>query len=110
MRVILRMSFLILLAVASLSPLAHGQGCTMCYTAAAQQSAQGKHALDVGILMLLMPAIGMFCGLFFFVWRSKEPPNSVASKSLGLNEVSVVDWERAADNEEALQSWPNERY
>ena len=94
MKAILRASFFLLI-LASAAPVVHGQGCTMCYTAAAQQSAAGKHALDVGILMLLTPAIGMFCGLFFFVWRSKE------KQSLGAAE---------ADHEEALESWPNERY
>ena len=86
-------ALLLLLALASLAPVAHSQGCTMCYTAAAQQSAQGKHALDVGILMLLTPAIGMFCGLFFFVWRSKEKQA-----------------DRAEVNEEAFESWPNEKF
>ena len=92
MKTIIRAS-LFLLALASVVPVAHGQGCTMCYTAAAQQSAQGKHALDVGILMLLTPAIGMFCGLFFFVWRSKEKQA-----------------DRAEVNEEAFESWPNEKF
>ena len=109
MKTIIRASML-LLVLATVVPVAYGQGCTMCYTAAAQQSAQGKHALDVGILMLLIPAIGMFCALFFFVWRSKEPANSVDSQSLPLERITVVDWERAEDHEEALHSWPNERY
>jgi H+/Cl- antiporter ClcA len=103
---------LVLLAVAALTPAAQGQGCTMCYTAAAQQSAQGKHALDVGILVLLTPALGIFCGVFFFVWRSKESQGSDQPKP-ALETVSgfppVIDWERAGDNEEELESWPNER-
>jgi hypothetical protein len=67
MKTIARISLILLGAARAFS-----QGCTMCYTAAAQQSEQGKHALDIGILMLLIPAIAMFCGLFFLIWRSKD--------------------------------------
>jgi hypothetical protein len=72
---------LVLLAAVFLPAAAYGQGCTMCYTAAAAQSAQGKHALDVGILFLLTPALCIFGGVFYVAWRHHEaPPES--------------DWER----------------
>ncbi len=55
--------------------LGHAQGCAMCYTAAAQQSAAGKHALNVGILFLLMPALSIFCGVVYAAWKhSGEDP------------------------------------
>ncbi len=88
MKALARFSLFLLLAAAAAAP-AYAQGCTMCYTAAAQQSAQGKHALNMGILMLLLPAIGMFCGLFFLVWRSKEAPVT------GVMEDRVQDYEEA---------------
>jgi hypothetical protein len=47
----------------------YAQGCAMCYTAAAQQSAAGKHALNVGILFLLMPALSIFCGVVYAAWK-----------------------------------------
>ena len=109
-------TLLVLLAVAGLAPAAHGQGCAMCAATASQASAQGKHALNVGILVLLAPTLAIFCGVFFFVWRSKEPPNSAGrilmspSPTLVLTDVSAVNWERAGDNEEALPSWANEKY
>ena len=63
----------ILTAVLALAPLqAAAQGCAMCYTAAAQQSAQGKAALDAGILILLIPAIAIFCGVFLVAYRHRD--------------------------------------
>lgn len=60
-------------AVLVLAPLqAAAQGCAMCYTAAAQQSAQGKAALDLGILILLIPAIAIFCGVFLAAYRHRD--------------------------------------
>ena len=109
-------TLLVLLAVAGLAPAAHGQGCAMCAATASQASAQGKHALNVGILVLLAPTLAIFCGVFFFVWRSKEPPNSAdrslmsPTPTLVLTDVSAVNWERTGDNEEALPSWANEKY
>jgi hypothetical protein len=101
------MALLLLAAVAVLTPAAHAQGCAMCAATASQASAQGKHALNVGILILLAPTLAIFCGVFFFVWRSKEPPNS--APALLLTDVSGVEFERVEDNEEALASWPNEK-
>ena len=115
MKPILRGSLLLLLVIASLAPLANAQGCTMCYTAAAQQSAAGKHALDVGILVLLTPALGIFCGVFYFVWRSREAPGPLAVEEAGGGSAADV-WERAGANElakedqEVTQSWPNAKY
>jgi hypothetical protein len=109
-------SLLLLLALAALTPVVQAQGCAMCAATASQASAQGKHALNVGILVLLAPTLAIFCGVFFFVWRSKEPPNSAGrilmspSPTLVLTDVSAVNWERAGDNEEALPSWANEKY
>src|SRR5580658_1117289 len=85
-------SILLLLILIGLAPLAQAQGCAMCAATASQASAQGKHALNVGILMLLAPTLAIFCGVFFFVWRSKEPPNS-ASALLPAS-VAGLSWER----------------
>jgi len=98
---------LLLLALVGLSPAAQGQSCAMCAATAAQTSAQGKHALNVGILFLLAPTLAIFCGVFFFVWRSKEPPNS--TPTLLLADVSGMNLEHAEENEEALPSWANEK-
>ncbi len=44
----------------------------MCYTAAAQQSAQGKAALDLGILILLVPTLALFCSVFWVAYRHRD--------------------------------------
>jgi len=72
MRVLLLAILLLLVA----SP-AHAQGCSMCYTAAAAQSEKGKVALNAGILFLLTPAVGLFCGVVILArkhraWWEKE--------------------------------------
>ena len=72
-----RTLLLVLLALVLLPGVAHSQGCTMCYTAAAAQSDKGKAALDTGILMLLTPAVGLFCGVVILArkhraWWEKE--------------------------------------
>ena len=51
---------------------AKAQGCAMCYTAAAAQSQQGIRALDLGILMLLLPAVAIFAGIFWMAYRRRE--------------------------------------
>jgi hypothetical protein len=66
-----RLAWFALLMLVALPILGHAQGCAMCYTAASQQSEAGKKALDAGILFLLMPALGMFCGVFYFAWRHR---------------------------------------
>lgn len=63
--------------IACLAPLAFGQGCTMCYGAAAAQSEKGQAALNAGIFWLLTPAIGIFCGVVIVArkhraWWEKE--------------------------------------
>ena len=69
-----RLLLLVPFAAALLPAVAAAQGCTMCYTAAAAQSAQGKHALDVGILVLLTPALCIFGGLVYGAVRHRSAP------------------------------------
>jgi hypothetical protein len=48
---------------------AHAQGCALCYTTAANLGASGQHALDLGILALLTPAVLIFLGVMFMLYR-----------------------------------------
>ena len=61
-------------AVASLlAPQAlRAQGCAMCYAGAAAQSEKGIHALNLGILMLLLPAVAIFGGIFWMAYRHRD--------------------------------------
>jgi hypothetical protein len=53
--------------------LASGAGawaqCSMCRTAAAAHGAAGGKTLDTAVLVLLLPAMALFCGVFLTAFR-----------------------------------------
>jgi len=64
----------------------HGQSCAMCYTTAAGGGKRVVHALQGGIIVLLIPPIVLFSGLtlLLFRWRtpaSRRPESSLVFKS-----------------------------
>ncbi len=59
----------LMLAVA---PAALAQGCVMCYTTAASQGPRAIHALNQAILVLLLPPLAMFAGIFGFIYRRRN--------------------------------------
>lgn len=68
----LELGVLILFAVGfvlAVAPHALGQGCAMCYQNAASSGAAGRTALRHGILILLLPALSLFLGIFFLIYR-----------------------------------------
>ena len=63
--------FLAALAMLALAPGAFAQGCALCYTTAAAAGAAAARSLNIGILVLLVPALVMFIAvLAFFVRRA----------------------------------------
>jgi hypothetical protein len=58
--------------VAFLAPQTAAQGCAMCYQTAAASGAQGREALRHGILILLLPTISLFLGIFGLVYRRRN--------------------------------------
>lgn len=58
-------------ALAATRP-AFAQGCAMCYTTAAAAKKAGMRALQSGILILLVPPLLMFLGIFWFTFRSRR--------------------------------------
>lgn len=52
---------------------AAAQGCAMCYQNAAASGARGSAALRHGILVLLLPAISIFLGIFALIYRRRNP-------------------------------------
>ena len=51
---------------------AHGawaQGCALCYTTASAAGAAAQRSLDWGILALLAPALVLFLGVLFLLYR-----------------------------------------
>jgi hypothetical protein len=48
------------------------QGCAMCYQNAAASAAQSRAALRHGILILLLPAVGLFGGIFALIYLRRN--------------------------------------
>ena len=44
----------------------------MCYQTAAASSAPGRDALRHGILILLIPAVSLFTGIFALIYRRRD--------------------------------------
>jgi len=57
------------IVVMGLAPAAHAQGCVLCYTTAAAAGAAARQSINVGILALLVPALSLFAGVFFLLYR-----------------------------------------
>lgn len=54
------------------APAALAQGCAMCYGAAAAQNQQGIRSLNHAILVLMIPVVLLFLGLFAFLYRRRN--------------------------------------
>ena len=59
--------------VALVAQHAAAQGCAMCYQNAAASGEQGRAALRHGILILLLPALSLFFGIFVLIYRRNTP-------------------------------------
>ena len=60
------------------------QGCAMCYNTAAAAKAAAIQALRSGILILLVPVVLMFIGIFIVAFRSKERFNEFETRNWKL--------------------------
>lgn len=56
----------------STAPQAAAQGCAMCYQSAAASGAQGREVLRHGILILLLPGLILFFGIFALIYRRRN--------------------------------------
>ncbi len=54
------------------TPRAVAQGCAMCYQTAAASGAPGREALRHGILILLLPSVTLFMGIFGLIYRRRN--------------------------------------
>ncbi len=48
---------------------ASAQGCALCYTTASAAGAAAQRSLDYGILALLAPALFLFLGVLYMLYR-----------------------------------------
>jgi hypothetical protein len=55
-------------------PIPHvsAQSCAMCYQGAAASGAQGSAALRHGILLLFVPAVSLFVGIFALIYHRRN--------------------------------------
>ena len=53
-------------------PHVSAQSCAMCYQGAAASGAQGGAALRHGILILFIPAMSLFVGIFALIYRRRN--------------------------------------
>lgn len=65
--------FLLLASLVMIAPGAAAQGCAMCYQNAAAAGSNAQAGLRQGILILLIPALGLFAGILGILYqRSHE--------------------------------------
>ena len=57
---------------AALAQHAAAQACAMCYQNAAASGPQGREALRHGILVLLIPTISLFAGIFGLLYARRN--------------------------------------
>jgi hypothetical protein len=57
---------------AAFAPHAFAQGCAMCYQNAAASGPQGREALRHGIIVLLVPTISLFLGIFGLLYTRRN--------------------------------------
>jgi hypothetical protein len=48
---------------------AYAQGCALCYTTASQIGSSAQRSLNWGIFALMIPALVLFLGVFFLLFR-----------------------------------------
>ncbi len=46
--------------------------CPLCRTAASAHDEAAQKALDVAIIVLLIPAVSMFCGVYYVTFRFRD--------------------------------------
>jgi len=68
-RMRLRFVYLTFLTALGSARGAHAQGCALCYTTASAAGAAAQRSLDWGILALLAPALTLFLGVLFLLYR-----------------------------------------
>ncbi len=68
MRGLVRIVGLMGAALLALAPAAHAQGCVLCYTSLAGAGPAAMRAFELAMLVLLVPALLLFAGVFLFIF------------------------------------------
>lgn len=67
----LRTLAVVICLLAMASP-ARAQGCSMCYSSASQQDTRAQQALNLGIIVLIIPPVLLFAGVMVTAFRRRE--------------------------------------
>jgi integral membrane sensor domain MASE1 len=65
-------TLLIALALLVATSPAFAQGCSMCYASAAAQQAEAQRALNLGIIVLIIPPVLLFAGVMVTAFRRRD--------------------------------------
>ena len=61
----------------------------MCYQSAAASGAQGREVLRHGILVLLLPSLSLFVGIFALIYKRRNVARMAPLKPRGLKKPLV---------------------
>lgn len=67
---------LLVVAAGYCAPAAYAQGCVLCRSAAAAANEDGQKALDLAILVLLLPTVSIFLAVFYWAFRRRNRSGS----------------------------------
>jgi hypothetical protein len=88
-------------------PQAAAQGCAMCYQNAAATGPRGRTALQHGILILLIPAVGLFAGILALLWRRQvADPKYKTDNSPAQNNSEVLLSMLAMESDRSVLALP----
>ncbi len=74
-----------------MAPHSAAQGCAMCYQNAASSGVQGREALRHGILILLVPALSLFIGIFSLIYRRRNPAAAHVRQNADSNSACIMN-------------------
>jgi hypothetical protein len=82
-------SWLAVLALTLVAPVAAWAQCAMCKTAAENMDPAGIKYLNIAILLLLVPPAAMFCGFFYLAYKRRDPPTAKYEREVAHTDLST---------------------
>lgn len=91
-------------------PVAFAQGCAMCKTLAEAQGPEGQRAMNLAILVLLIPTVLIFVGILFWAFRFRDRNQTEEFPSAALFRLSVGSSQQKSSpfQKTASLAWPQQ--
>jgi hypothetical protein len=83
-------SWLAVLALTLVAPVAAWAQCAMCKSAAENMDPAGVKYLNIATLLLLTPPVAMFCGFFYLAYKRRDAPQEPEGPA-GRGELSEIE-------------------